>query len=100
MREVQEEIGCSSEVGQFLGCVEHRWDDNGHEHYEINHVYRLTVTGLEPGRNPASQEAHLELFWSPIEELAKHNLMPGPLIELIARNQQSWPAAWWATTLG
>jgi 8-oxo-dGTP diphosphatase len=98
-RELMEEIGMASRVGQFLGCLEHRWDESGCEHYEINHVFRLHVPALSPGVDPQSREDHLALFWLPVNQLSERNLQPAALIGLIMSGQLDTMTTWWDSSL-
>ncbi len=94
LREIREEIGREAKVNRFIGAVECAYTDAGRENHEINLLFELDVPGLEPGRVPASREAHLEFLWSEPGELSAHNLLPAPLIDCLQAWKQDVRAFW------
>lgn len=82
-REINEELGLTSEVGAYLGAVEASYEDGGVYHQEINHVFATKLEYLDLGTNPESKESHLEFYWIPVNEMDRHNLLPEPMRKLI-----------------
>ncbi|WP_308531512.1 NUDIX domain-containing protein [uncultured Paenibacillus sp.] len=82
-REINEELGLSSEVGSYLGAVEAGYEDGGVYHQEINHVFVTKLENVDGRTNPESQESHLEFYWIPVNEMDRHNLLPEPMRKLI-----------------
>lgn len=98
-RELKEELGFKAEIGYFLGCVEADWQDGTTQNYEINLVFRAAIKNLDVNSTLMSKEGHLEFFWSPIDDLEKHNLLPDPLQKLVRDYASGQKTTWWASTL-
>ena len=79
-REVREELGVDSSVGEMLGVVESSFVQHGKPHAEISLVYRLELAGQSDGDRPLpelrSQEDWIEFFWCPLDRLDEVNLLP------------------------
>jgi len=71
-REVREELGVDSTVGDLLGVVESSFVQHGKPHAEISLVYRLSLA--DPGAK--SQEDWIEFVWWPVDRLDEANLLP------------------------
>ena len=71
-REVREELGVDSTVGDLLGVVESSFVQHGKPHAEISLVYRLSLADL----NAKSQEDWIEFVWWPVDRLDEANLLP------------------------
>ena len=88
-REIQEELGLSSEVQEYLGAVEAEFEQPDIYHQEINHVFSVAIPEIDHARNPDSIEKHLEFYWIHVNDMEKHNLQPYPvriLIENLIKN--------------
>lgn len=97
-RELKEELASDSvEVGRFLGAVEHRWEQSGVQHYEINLLFQIRLLGVSPPTPPISRESHLEFIWARPHELAKHNLKPSPVVDCICNHMENEKAFWGST---
>ena len=72
-REVREELGLESSVGELLGVVESSFVQHGKPHAEISLVYRLDL-----GENPVvqSREDWIDFVWWPVDRLDEANLLP------------------------
>jgi len=99
-RELEEELGISSRVGDYLGAVEHAWTDAGGEHHEINHCFAVTSPELSRAVPLRPREERLEFSWAHERELADRGLEPKPLVPLLAAWQTGDRGTWWASTLG
>jgi len=99
IREIREEIGVTPVVGEFAGAIEHTWSDAGTDQHELNLVFRMELSAVNPAGNPASREKHLEFFWLDIEDLGKHNLLPAPMIDIV-REANNHSKGFWASTIG
>lgn len=97
-REIEEEMGCRSRVGPFLGCVEHVFTQQGRPHAEINLVYRMKVTGLSPRRTPPCRESWIEFIWQPLGRLGRSSLEPAVLRRLLPAWLRNPPPRNLATT--
>ncbi|MBM6996016.1 NUDIX domain-containing protein [Paenibacillus sp. DXFW5] len=82
-REINEELGLTSEVGSYLGAVEAGYEDEGVYHQEINHVFVTQLENVDPRTNPESKESYLVFYWIPVDEMDRHNLLPEPMRKLI-----------------
>ncbi len=100
-REIQEELGLQSNVGSFLGAVEHVWPEDKKNHHEINLLFGVVLENIDSAQPPVSKEAHLEFCWVAISELQNVNMQPSPLIELIAqlRDVQNNVRSIWGSTI-
>ena len=78
-REVREEMGLDSTAQEFLGCCEHRFDQHGKPHAEINLVYALEIPSIAPGRTVPSCEDWIAFEWMPVKELASSAVEPAVL---------------------
>ena len=94
-RELKEEFGKTCFVEEYLGAIEHLFEDKGLVQHEINHCFRVTLPDVPGGTFLPSHENHLEFFWQPINKLDEINLRPAPIIWLI----QSKGVAWGSTLL-
>lgn len=82
-RELREELNVESEIGRFVGAVEHAWQDGQAQHCEINLVFEAHVSGLRATSQPVvgtDAEPGLEFRWVRVAELLANNLQPSPLI--------------------
>ena len=98
-RELNEELGFESDIESFLGCIEADYQDGTTQNYEINLVFKATIKNFDINSILVSHEGHLEFFWSPVYDLGKHNLLPGPLQKLIRDYISGQKTIWWASTL-
>jgi 8-oxo-dGTP diphosphatase len=79
VREIQEELGCTSQAGRFLGCCEHRFIQNGEEKAEINLVFELTVEGIDPDKPLSAAEDWIGFKWHPLSQLETARFEPAHL---------------------
>ena len=79
VREVREEMGVESTAREFLGCCEHRFDQHGKPHAEINLVYALDIPSIAPGQTAPSCEDWIAFDWIPVGELASSAVEPAAL---------------------
>ena len=98
LRELREELTSEDvKVGRFLGAVEHKWEESGVKHYEINLLFELHLAGVAPPTPPESREDRLRFFWAKLDELRQHNLKPSPLIDYICKHVSDREAFWGST---
>lgn len=98
-REIEEELGIASTVGEYLGLVEHKWEKQGILHCEINQVFGIKSEELLISYKPKSREAHLEFFWCDADDLDTCNLQPYPFRRLIKNYLKGNKEIWWESTL-
>lgn len=100
-REFAEELGIACEVGRYLGAVEHRWWDTDIDvwRHELNHYFEVHSPDLTPGVAPLAIEPHLLFFWTSVTDFERHNLLPVPLRDMIARWLDGDESVWWGSTL-
>ena len=88
-REIKEEIGATVTVTNFLGAIENAWDDHCEISlvFDVEHNLSKDVTPV-----PASpEEEHLAFLWVHKDDLAKHNVLPTPLIQWLQDdNHELW----------
>lgn len=85
-----------AQVGAYLGVIEHSWEDAGTTHFEVNHLFEVSLPTLAAGKNPLSYEAHLRFFWAELDKLSEYGLEPYPLRRLL---EDTSPSPLWASTL-
>ena len=78
-REIDEEMGLTSEADQLLGCCEHWFMQDGERHAEINLVYKLDVDGVDPEKAPEAVESWIGFMWQPLKKLDDVNFEPAEL---------------------
>ena len=75
-RELLEELGVNSRVGDFLGLLEYfYWLNDDSEVQEINVIFSAELGNYDV----TSKEGKLEFIWVNKEELKTANLLPEPL---------------------
>jgi 8-oxo-dGTP pyrophosphatase MutT (NUDIX family) len=88
-REIKEEIGADVTVTNFRGAIENAWDD----HCEISLVFDVehNLTKDDTPKPASPEEEHLAFLWVHKDDLAKHNLLPTPLIQWLQDdNHELW----------
>ncbi len=100
-RELDEELGISVEVGRYLGAIEYQWWDEPIStwHHNVSHCFEARSSDLTPGVDPLAIEPHLLFCWSSVEDFERHNLLPLPLRNLIAKLLDGDERVWWASTM-
>jgi len=98
-REIKEELGIAVAIGNFLGVVEHSWEDENGLNHEINLIFAMECDELSVGEVPTSQESHLEFLWQPVEDMAFCDLEPSPLIGLLPEWFSKQPDVGWGSTI-
>jgi 8-oxo-dGTP pyrophosphatase MutT (NUDIX family) len=94
-REAEEEVNRGVEVGEFLGVVEHCYDNGKKVHHEYNLVFVGKLEKEVYPQAPASVEEDIEFLWQPVQALDKVNLLPTPMRNLVRdvhgeRAPKSW----------
>ncbi|MGG6310375.1 NUDIX domain-containing protein [Paenibacillus macerans] len=99
-REIDEELGLRCEVHGYLGAVEAAYQTYDIYHQEINHLFLVVLSDIDPSINPESKEKHLEFYWIPVADMDKHHLLPHPVRTIIinyVEHQEQGPH--WLSTL-
>jgi 8-oxo-dGTP diphosphatase len=88
-REIKEEIGADVTIVKFRGAIENAWEDHCEISlvFDVEHNLSKDVTPV-----PASpEEEHLAFLWVHKDDLAKHNVLPTPLIQWLQDdNHELW----------
>lgn len=74
-REIREETGTASKIGNFIGAVENKYRDGRGLHHELNIVFAATLEAVRI----CGVEGHLEFEWLNWPKLAGIKLMPQSL---------------------
>jgi 8-oxo-dGTP pyrophosphatase MutT (NUDIX family) len=80
-REIMEEMGIVCIVGEYIGCVENQWQENGINNQEINHLFM--INGINRRMEIKSREKHLEFYWIKIGDMEKENVLPFSIRKVI-----------------
>lgn len=75
-REIQEELGVESTVGEMIGVVESAFIQKGKPHAEINLVYKVDIHFPDGAETAKSQEDWIEFVWWPVDKIRDANLLP------------------------
>ena len=92
-REIKEEIGADVTVSDFRGAIENAWDDHCEISlvFDVEHNLSKDVTPV-----PASpEEEHLAFLWVHKDDLAKHNVLPTPLLRWLQQDDHEL----WGSTI-
>ena len=81
VREIQEEMGVTAQVGELLGVVENQFVQHGKPHAEINLVYAMS---LPDDTAAIAKEAWIEFEWRNLADLDNANLLPAEMKPLCA----------------
>lgn len=98
-REISEELGKTSRVKHFLGCVEHTFRQKGRKQVELNLVFEVEIDGLDAAREAKSEEGHLDFQWRPLKDLRRSNFEPACLRPLLAAWRRRSGAPAWASSV-
>jgi len=73
-----------SEIGDFVGVLEHKFTDrHGTAYEEVNLIFEASIEA----DNMTSVEGHMEFIWSSPGEMTSRNLLPSSLPCLLMK--------WW-----
>ena len=79
-RELSEELGVDSDMGEFVGVLEHKFTDRyGTAYDEVNLIFEVSIEV----DSVTSVEGRLEFIWSSPSELMSRNLLPNSLPGLL-----------------
>ena len=98
-REMLEELGdagTGTQVGRYLGAVEHAYASRGERRHEVNHCFEATIPLLSAARAPQSPEAYLQFRWQRLDALRSIDLRPRPVIDLVLDGRDGGPR-WFST---
>ncbi len=93
-REIKEELGLNSMIGNFLGALECSWPERSGDNAEINLIFKTFLVSEDEEVNIQSQESHLEFLWAPISDIDSFNLLPEPLNILVKKDETDDSAFW------
>ncbi len=80
-RELSEELGVDSVIGEFVGVLEHKFTDRkGRRYEEVNLFFEASIETPDV----ASVEGHLEFIWANPDEFKARKLLPSNLPGLLA----------------
>jgi 8-oxo-dGTP pyrophosphatase MutT (NUDIX family) len=81
-RELAEELGVDSVIGEFVGVLEHKFTDrHGRRYEEVNLIFEASVET----NDLASVEGHLEFIWVSPDDFKTRNLLPSSLPDLLCK---------------
>lgn len=71
-REIKEELGVESAVGDFIGIVENIFEQDKKERHEINLVFEVKIAEIDL----SSKEDHIEFVWIAKKKLPEEQIYP------------------------
>lgn len=99
VRELKEEFDGEARVKEFIGIIEHSFEDSygNKPFYELNLLFNVELLNVTFPVNPSSNEPHLEFHWHPLEKLREAKLLPEPLNEIISGYKNGRKSLWIST---
>ena len=97
-REINEELGEESIIGEFIGANEHIWPPQTKENHEICLVFKAAVDNLVSTKPPVSKESHIEFIWADAGELEVYNFIPIEFRNCII-NYLEGPSFFWGSSI-
>lgn len=94
-RECREELSEEVEVTDFVGILEHSFNDKNGPYHEINFIFLGKMSCQYPNL-PKAGEKDLEVAWIKIVDLAKEDLVPHEIHDLII-NREDYRGIWTST---
>lgn len=83
VREIREEMGCSSRATTYLGTCEHQFFQQGEPHTEINLLFTLEIPALTDTTDPAAEESWIGFRWVELAQLQDASFQPDALIAVL-----------------
>lgn len=80
LRELQEELNVTPQIGRFLGVCEHAFLQNDTPHSEINLLFAMTLPHPQTATPLTAAEDWIEFLWQPIGQLHEIRIEPAPLL--------------------
>lgn len=101
VRELKEEFNGEARVDEFIGIIEHSFEDRyeNKPFYELSLLFKVKLLSIRFPDNPESNEPHLEFRWHPLEKLGDANLLPEPLNAIIFDYSKAGKKSLWISTL-
>ncbi len=91
MRELDEELGATGSVHQFLGASENKFEIDGKTIHEINLIFEVVLDDTDTYQ---SKEDHLEFDWFTYSEMEQMTVFPvsltNTILKLPAKNKTIW----------
>ena len=88
LREIEEELGVTGTIIQFLGASENTFELKGEHTQEVNLVFEVT---LDEKKRTKSKENHIEFAWFTREEMKDLLVFPITLRDAIISNTTTKP---------
>ena len=88
LREIEEELGVTGTIIQFLGASENTFELKGEHTQEVNLVFEVT---LDEKKRTKSEENHIEFAWFTREEMKDLLVFPTTLRDAIISNTTTKP---------
>lgn len=98
-RELLEETGQRCVVGDYLGAVEHAWEEGGRRHFELNHFFLASFPDLDDPHDLNCAEKHLLFIFAAPDALELLGLEPRPVIGWIQKLARGEIPPIWASSL-
>lgn len=100
IREIEEELNLPCKIKNYVGAIEHLFEDETKTQYEVGHFFTVDIPGLDPSQPPKSADGELRFCWVEISKLENLDMRPPPVIDMlkaIASGQKS--QTFWASTI-
>lgn len=98
-REIREELNLLCHIKNYVGAIEHCFEDDVKIQYEVSHFFVIDLPGMELSKEPKSAETELSFCWSKISELKKLDIRPPPVRELLKELALGQKKPFWASTM-
>lgn len=94
-RECCEELSEDVEINDFVGILEHSFNDKNGPYHEINFIFLGKMACKYP-KLPKAGEKDLEVAWIKITDLAKEDLVPHEIHDFILQ-RENYKSVWVST---
>jgi len=85
-RECEEEFSGQVKLGNFLGVMEHSFDEGEGPYHELCFLFAGELENVKYPDVPQSNEGDLKCEWLPLDKLDECNLLPGPMADFVRDN--------------
>ncbi len=98
-REMVEECGRACVVKEYLGAIEHSWEEGEVINWEINHVFHVEIADLDKNPEIKSLDERFDFIWISSDEFENVNMLPIPIRGLMKKWEKGDKATWWGSSM-
>ena len=99
LREVREELNLPCQIKDYVGAIEHCFEDGVKVQYEISHFFIIDIPGMELSKELKSAEKELKFCWTKISDLDALDIRPPPVRNLLKALAAGQKQPFWDSTM-